>query len=794
MAEEVRISVKDIRDYDIKPTAIVNGFIICLDSDTDKVYKLSIDELKGQPESVVQWNPTTSYDLDFIVEYNSKLWKSEIANNSNNTPSSGSIYWEEVSKSEANGFGRWSAGVYTIDPTVVINGNSLYILSNTVSLPYESSDFNAELAAGDWVSIGGNVFNFIDFIEQATPPAQQDYRLFADATAVSATGLNLGTGQIEIEKTDSTDRALSQLFAGGLEEDIPDQGTGYALKYAFLRGFNTSSWNIKDRIYVDPESPGALTNIEPTAPNYTVLVGTVSFVNATAGIISCETRALTASDTSVNIEGSLNGMATQTPDVNFVVSGGVIYADVTNKDEPTKNLPFLIGSDLYKLDTLAGGGAGGAARATIPAGTDYENMQPSTLYIYLNSGVPTLTAATTEPPIPFVKIGQQTASNATDTDTDGIFMFRLSNNAVDLKNGVNDGGVGIIKDIIEAIREKLGSNWISGQDGTPTVNNTTIKLALSAGIGRQFRRSNIPAFDGNLYRIYNDISNNVTYATSLNLTDITQTAGGTTDDLLSNNRFYTIRIFYMLNSDGTVDRVIATRPSGFYTTPEEAISDPNGYAVAVNDTDIEEIIYPVYDLVIGRTGTGGTTITLEQLTDRRTKLAQGAGGGGASGGAGTDDKVRISSNDTVNSYLIDKVVAGSGVTLATLNPGGNEQLEISASAGYPPIQTATAWDGSSYVISMSDSDTFERTINDLTTALTFGVSGISVDDRIEVLVTIDNKTNNTVAISTITFPADFIFAAYERPTGMAIGEVATLRLESARKSAKILATWTIDEV
>jgi hypothetical protein len=389
------------------------------------------------------------------------------------------------------------------------------------------------------------VFNFIDFIEQATPPAQQDYRLFADAnrkmlayyrngndfldfigttqilpvfnntgglltkgTAVSATGLNLGTGQIEIEKTDSTDRALSQLFVGGLEEDIPDQGTGYALKYAFLRGFNTSSWNIKDRIYVDPESPGALTNIEPTAPNYTVLIGTVSFVNATAGIISCETRALTASDTSVNIEGSLNGMATQTPDVNFVVSGGVIYADVTNKDEPTKNLPFLIGSDLYKLDTLTGGGAGGAARATIPAGTDYGNMQPSTLYIYLNSGVPTLTAATTEPSTPFVKIGQQAASNATDTDTDGIFMFRRSNNAVDLKNGVYDGGVGIIKDIIEAIREKLGSNWISGQDGTPTVNNTTIKLALSAGIGRQFRRSNIPAFDGNLYRIYNDISNN----------------------------------------------------------------------------------------------------------------------------------------------------------------------------------------------------------------------------------------------------------------------------------------------
>jgi hypothetical protein len=132
------IYIKDFRSYLEKGASIVNGFVLCLDSDTDTIHKLSIDELKGQPESVVKWNPTTSYDLDFIVEYNSKLWKSDQSNNLNNVPSTGSSFWTEVSKSEANGFGRWSAGVYTIDPTVVINGNSLYILADTVALPYES--------------------------------------------------------------------------------------------------------------------------------------------------------------------------------------------------------------------------------------------------------------------------------------------------------------------------------------------------------------------------------------------------------------------------------------------------------------------------------------------------------------------------------------------------------------------------------------------------------------------------------------------------------------------------------
>jgi hypothetical protein len=43
---------------------------------------------------------------------------------------------------------------------------------------------------------------------------------------------------------------------------------------------------------------------------------------------------------------------------------------------------------------------------------------------------------------------------------------------------------------------------------------------------------------------------------------------------------------------------------------------------------------------------------------------------------GTDWKVKISANDTTQGFLEDKVVAGSGISVSTLNDGSNEDLEI----------------------------------------------------------------------------------------------------------------------
>jgi len=442
-----------------------------------------------------------------------------------------------------------------------------------------------------------------------------------------------------------------------------------------LTGQDTSGASPNQLVYVSDTAPGGWTTVRPVAPNYAYSIGFVSVVDATFGVIAVKVSSFQGSDTIENFAGGLNGIASQTPNVAYSVSGGIIYADVTNEKYPTKNLPFIINGNRYLLNTTTNTGAGGAARVIIPPGADSTTKQGSIIYAYLNAGIPDIGVSTSEPAFPHAVIAKQSVFDAARTLTDGRpFAYRRFNDAVNFLDGSHDGSQGIIQQLLVVIRDKLGSNWISGQDGTPIVDNTQIRLTLSAGLGRQFRLASLPAFDGNNYLIYNTIANLVTYEATTNLAGITQTAAG--ESLLSNNRFYKIRIFYQLNSNGIGNSVIATRPLGYYTTAAEAVSDPLNYAVAVNDTDIEEIIYPLYDLVIGRTGTGGTVISLVALITRKSKLPGGQGGGGAAGSGGTDDKVRISVNDTTNSYLNDKLTVGDEFTKEIVNPAGNENLLV----------------------------------------------------------------------------------------------------------------------
>lgn len=53
---------------------------------------------------------------------------------------------------------------------------------------------------------------------------------------------------------------------------------------------------------------------------------------------------------------------------------------------------------------------------------------------------------------------------------------------------------------------------------------------------------------------------------------------------------------------------------------------------------------------------------------------------GVAGGAGDTKKVLVSSNDTTESYLEYKIVAGTNITITTLNEGANETVEITSTA------------------------------------------------------------------------------------------------------------------
>jgi len=89
-----------------------------------------------------------------------------------------------------------------------------------------------------------------------------------------------------------------------------------------------------------------------------------------------------------------------------------------------------------------------------------------------------------------------------------------------------------------------------------------------------------------------------------------------------------------------------------------------------------------------------------------------------SGGGGADEKAKVSSNDTTTNYLENKIVAGSNVTVVVNNEGGDEQLQISA--------TTSGIAGPDEKVKVSSNDTTENYLyNKITTTSPLSKSQIN---------------------------------------------------------------------
>lgn len=541
---------------------------------------------------------------------------------------------------------------------------------------------------------GENTWTFYNDIEGIGLQLGEELR----ARLVNDTGATLLDGKavavigavgasLQVELLDASNFNSSIRGFGLMTHTVVNGNPGYAVRYGAVNDIDTSALTIGQIVYGDPDIPGELTTTRPTQPNYPVRIGICLNSDAVNGVIGVDNLAFNGSDTGINLEGTLNGMVTQTPDVAFSVSGGIIYADITNEAFPTKNLPFVLDFDRYLLNTLSGTGPGGSARVIIPPGGDpslAQAAQKSWIYVYLNGGNPDIAVSTSKPSVPHAMIGTVVAYDAATTLARGkVHGYRRENNASDSKSEGLTGAYGFTRVVADDARSR-GSAWDSGQDATPDVDDLTIQLALSAGVGKQLHYSNLPSFDGLLYQVYNDETNAIVYEEVINLIDIILDANGNT--LLGNGFYYTFRFYYKLNSNGIGNDIIVTRPQGHYTDGALAESDALKYTTLLTDTDIEDIVYPLYDMVIGRTGGGGTTVAMYSITSLRSKTP-GAGGGSGGAPTGTDDKIRISAADTTNNYLDPKLTI-TGAFKAIINPGGNEVLDFKVYILYTPDGTA----------------------------------------------------------------------------------------------------------
>jgi hypothetical protein len=92
---------------------------------------------------------------------------------------------------------------------------------------------------------------------------------------------------VEVTPALSTASYEPELLLGVTTEQIPADGFGFVTQFGFINKVDTSTpgWSLGDLLYVDPANAGLLTNVKPSAPNWTFPVAAVTRVHASTGRI-----------------------------------------------------------------------------------------------------------------------------------------------------------------------------------------------------------------------------------------------------------------------------------------------------------------------------------------------------------------------------------------------------------------------------------------------------------------------------------------------------------------------------
>jgi hypothetical protein len=122
-------------------------------------------------------------------------------------------------------------------------------------------------------------------LEQYARVENQTGSLLPNGTVVGFVGPGPGNAiSVAPYVADGSDPAFYVI--GMMTHDLPDSGeVGYATTFGKVRGIDTSAYSDGDVIYADPDVPGGLTNVKPTAPDNVVLIGFVITSDATDGEI-----------------------------------------------------------------------------------------------------------------------------------------------------------------------------------------------------------------------------------------------------------------------------------------------------------------------------------------------------------------------------------------------------------------------------------------------------------------------------------------------------------------------------
>lgn len=473
-----------------------------------------------------------------------------------------------------------------------------------------------------------NVNNYLPIYNQTGDTLKKGWPVSGDG--ISASGLPIPPVAARPCYADSIE--LAQLFIGLVYEDIPPGKVGRSLLFDYLTGFNTSSWELNDRLYVLGDSIG-ITNVRPNPPTYSLFIGTVLFKDATNGIIGLNIQNFTDTDMDVNLQGVINGIIIQKQAIRDTIISNVLYFETYNEEYPTKDLPFMYQNNRYLLNTTTNTGTNGYARVALTYGTE-SNPQKNYIYIDYNSGNPQLAVNTTSFPDVAVRLAECSVFDQTTHQTYGFSSFQRWNNSIN--SSATDGWI-----MKSAKNARLnGTRWYSGVN--PTVDLVTdgaakdsLNFYTSSGVVPQFNFQNFDEQNQKKYYWYNKPAGGI-WINDLN--EIDSTADGTNIEL--NNSRYSINIFGVQKSGDFSDYLVVAVSNSTYATDQNVLDDLGNHAITTLPDNLRFTGFRIARVCLRyTTSANGTLINLIDLIEGGTggyqdERGQPLGIGGTGGSAG----------------------------------------------------------------------------------------------------------------------------------------------------------------
>ena len=122
-------------------------------------------------------------------------------------------------------------------------------------------------------------------------------------------------------------------------ETIANNAVGYVTTFGRMSHTDTSAWSEGDLLYLSATTPGAMTNVKPSYPNYPVRIGVVARSHASEGSVIVDSAIVHDIDQDLSTEGTPSFVGiTNKEEYDFGDSGTTFTADFSNGQKGTLDL------------------------------------------------------------------------------------------------------------------------------------------------------------------------------------------------------------------------------------------------------------------------------------------------------------------------------------------------------------------------------------------------------------------------------------------------------------------------